>query len=112
MRPRPDDRGYFGEFGGRFVPETLMAPLEALEKAYRRSRRDKSFSARMDELLSTYVGRPTPLYPARRLSARLGGAHIWLKREDLCHTGSHKLNNAIFILYYCKPIGKYFDLVQ
>jgi tryptophan synthase beta chain len=95
MKTHPDRRGYFGEWGGRFVPETLMAPLEELDRAYQRAQRDKAFVARLDELLRHYVGRPTPLYLARRLSARLGGARIWLKREDLCHTGAHKINNAL-----------------
>ena len=93
--PLPDDRGYFGEYGGRFVPETLMAPLAELEAAYRESAADRGFQARLEDLLANYVGRPTPLYSARRLSARLGGARIWLKREDLCHTGAHKINNAL-----------------
>jgi tryptophan synthase beta chain len=95
MKRLPDERGYFGDYGGRFVPETLMAPLAELERAYRKASRDRTFGARVDDLLSCYVGRPTPLYPARRLSARLGGARLWLKREDLCHTGAHKINNAI-----------------
>ncbi len=91
----PDDRGYFGAFGGRFVPETLMAPLAELDEAYRRAGRDRGFQGRLDELLQHYVGRPTPLFLARRLSSQLGGARIWLKREDLCHTGAHKINNAL-----------------
>jgi len=74
MKKLPDDRGYFGAFGGRFVPETLMAPLAELEEAYRKAGRDRGFQARLDELLEHYVGRPTPIYLARRLSARLGGA--------------------------------------
>ena len=95
MKTLPDDRGYFGDYGGRFVPETLMAPLFELERAYRKASRDRAFQTRLDDLLQSYVGRPTPLYLARRLSARLGGARIWLKREDLCHTGAHKINNAL-----------------
>ena len=95
MKTLPDKRGYFGDWGGTFVPETLMAPLEELTSAYHRAVRDRDFSARLTELLEHYVGRPTPLYSARRLSARLGGARIWLKREDLCHTGAHKINNAL-----------------
>jgi tryptophan synthase beta chain len=91
----PDDRGYFGDYGGRFVPETLMEPLAELEAAYRKARKDKTFVKRLDELLGAYVGRPTPLFRARRLSAQLGGATIWFKREDLCHTGAHKINNAL-----------------
>jgi tryptophan synthase beta chain len=95
MKARPNSRGYFGEYGGRFVPETLMEPLAELEQALRKASRDREFQHRLDELLARYVGRPTPLYPARRLSAELGGAEIWLKREDLCHTGAHKINNAV-----------------
>ncbi len=95
MNKRPDDRGYFGDFGGRFVPETLMVPLAELENAWTRKAKDRNFKNRLKELLERYVGRPTPLYPARRLAATLGGAQIWLKREDLCHTGSHKINNAV-----------------
>ncbi len=106
MKNLPDDRGYFGDWGGRFVPETLMAPLAELEKAYRKAGRDRPFKARLEELLHTYVGRPTPLYLARRLSARLGGARIWLKREDLCHTGAHKINNALGQTLLACEMGK------
>jgi len=106
MRTLPDRRGYFGEWGGRFVPETLMAPLEELEHAYHRVQRDKAFAARLEELLTHYVGRPTPLYQARRLSARMGGARIWLKREDLCHTGAHKINNALGQALLACQMGK------
>jgi tryptophan synthase beta chain len=106
MKNLPDDRGYFGAFGGRFVPETLMAPLAELEEAYRKAGRDRGFQARLDELLEHYVGRPTPLYLARRLSARLGGARIWLKREDLCHTGAHKINNALGQALLACEMGK------
>jgi tryptophan synthase beta chain len=106
MKNLPDDRGYFGAFGGKFVPETLMAPLAELEEAYRKAGRDRGFQARLDELLEHYVGRPTPLYLARRLSARLGGARIWLKREDLCHTGAHKINNALGQALLACEMGK------
>ena len=106
MKHLPDDRGYFGDWGGRFVPETLMAPLAELEKAYRRVGKDRAFRARFDELLRDYVGRPMPLFPARRLSARLGGARIWLKREDLCHTGAHKINNALGQALLACEMGK------
>jgi tryptophan synthase beta chain len=106
MKTLPDKRGYFGEWGGTFVPETLMAPLEELDRAYRRARHDRAFEARLDELLDLYVGRPTPLYPARRLSARLGGAMVWLKREDLCHTGAHKINNALGQALLACEMGK------
>ncbi len=91
----PDARGYYGQYGGRFAPETLMAPLEELEKAFFRWRRDRGFRSELDELLRTYAGRPTPLTFADRLTARCGGARIALKREDLLHTGAHKLNNAL-----------------
>src|SRR5438874_640927 len=87
--------GHFGKFGGRFVPETLMAPLIELEKAYAAARRDRKFQARLNALLADYAGRPTPLYHAARLSEHCGGARIWLKREDLCHTGAHKVNNVL-----------------
>jgi len=106
MKNLPDDRGYFGAFGGRFVPETLMAPLAELEEAFRQAGRDRSFQTRLDELLEHYVGRPTPLFSARRLSARLGGARIWLKREDLCHTGAHKINNALGQALLACEMGK------
>ena len=106
MKKIPDDRGYFGDFGGRFVPETLMAPLAELEEAYRKAGCDRGFRSRLDELLVHYVGRPTPLYSARRLSARLGGARIWLKREDLCHTGAHKINNALGQALLACEMGK------
>ncbi|MCH6553296.1 MAG: tryptophan synthase subunit beta [Acidobacteria bacterium] len=91
----PDARGHFGAFGGRFVPETLMAPLEELERAYRRARRDRQFTRRLDALLTDFAGRPTPLYLAGRLTRHLGGARIYLKREDLLHTGAHKINNCL-----------------
>lgn len=106
MKTLPDKRGYFGDWGGTFVPETLMAPLEELTSAYHRAVRDKDFGDRLTELLEHYVGRPTPLYSARRLSARLGGARIWLKREDLCHTGAHKINNALGQALLACEMGK------
>ncbi len=87
--------GYFGVYGGRFAPETLMAPLEELSRAYDKLRRQRSFRHRLDDLLKDYAGRPTPLYAAKRLTETLGGAQIFLKREDLLHTGAHKINNAI-----------------
>mgnify|MGYP001204387012 CR=1 FL=1 len=92
--PRPDSDGHFGVYGGKFVPETLMSPLEELEDGYRRAVSDDSFQAELDDLLEHYVGRPTPLYCAKRLSRTLG-ATIYLKREDLAHTGAHKINNAM-----------------
>ncbi len=106
MKISPDHNGYFGPYGGRFVPETLMAPLDELEAAYRAARTDRTFQARLDDLLTTFVGRPTPLYPARRLSAELGGARVWLKREDLCHTGAHKINNAVGQALLAHKMGK------
>ncbi|NCO34142.1 MAG: tryptophan synthase subunit beta [Armatimonadetes bacterium CG2_30_59_28] len=91
----PDKSGHFGEFGGQYVPETLMYPLQELIDEYARARRDPAFRAELRELLADYAGRPTPLYFARSLTARLGGAKIYLKREDLLHTGAHKLNNTL-----------------
>jgi tryptophan synthase beta chain len=91
----PDAGGHFGRFGGRFVPETLMSPLIELDRAYRAARRDRRFRHRLHELLTTYAGRPTPLYFAERLTRHSGGARIYLKREDLCHTGAHKINNVL-----------------
>jgi tryptophan synthase beta chain len=91
----PDKRGRFGQYGGRYVPETLMPALLELEREYEKARRDRRFQAEFTEYLKQYVGRPTPLYFARRLTKKLGGAKIYLKREDLAHTGAHKINNAI-----------------
>ena len=91
----PDAQGRFGRFGGRFVPETLMAPLQELERAYRAARRDPEWARRLAGLLADYAGRPTPLYFARRLTEHCGGARIYLKREDFCHTGAHKINNVL-----------------
>jgi tryptophan synthase beta chain len=91
----PDARGYYGAYGGRFVPETLVAPVQELERAYFEARSDPSFRETLARLLRDYVGRETPLYEARRMSEALGGARIFLKREDLAHTGAHKINNAL-----------------
>ena len=91
----PDRHGRFGPYGGRYVPETLMPALLELEQVYQRTRRDRRFQSELKHYLKEYVGRPTPLYFAQRLTKRLGGAKIYLKREDLCHTGAHKINNAI-----------------
>jgi len=102
----PDAAGHFGRFGGRFVPETLMAPLIQLDKAYRAARRDARFRARLRELLTTYAGRPTPLYFAARLTEHCGGARIYLKREDLCHTGAHKINNVLGQALLAERMGK------
>src|SRR6185369_1916037 len=87
--------GRFGVYGGRYVPETLMAALEELEGHYEKARRDRSFQRRLDQLLRTYAGRPTALFFAQRLTQKLGGARIYLKREDLLHTGAHKINNCL-----------------
>ncbi len=95
MTPLPDKRGRFGHYGGRYVPETLMPALLELEQAYLAIRRDRRFQAELNYYLKQYVGRPTPLYFAERLTRKLGGAKIYLKREDLCHTGAHKINNSI-----------------
>ncbi len=102
----PDALGRFGKFGGRFVPETLMAALTALSEAYERYRNDPAFLAEMDDYLTNYVGRPSPLYHARRLSDLVGGGAIYLKREDLNHTGAHKINNAIGQVLIAQRMGK------
>jgi tryptophan synthase beta chain len=105
-RRDPDARGYFGSFGGRYVPETLVEPIEQLERAYRLARADPAFLAELDDLLATYVGRPTPLYEARRLAEAAGGARLFLKREDLTHTGAHKINNALGQALLARRMGK------
>jgi tryptophan synthase beta chain len=102
----PDAAGHFGRFGGRFVPETLMAPLVELENAYRVAMRDKRFTGRLHGLLTSYAGRPTPLYFAERLTRHCGGAQIFLKREDLCHTGAHKINNVLGQALLAERMGK------
>jgi len=102
----PDARGYYGPFGGRFVPETLMAPIDELAREYYRVRRDPSFLDEFHALLRDYVGRPTPLYEATRLSQAAGGARIFLKREDLTHTGAHKINNALGQALLARRMGK------
>jgi tryptophan synthase beta chain len=98
--------GRFGVYGGRYVPETLMAALEELEREYEKAKRDRSFQHRLDELLRTYAGRPTPLFFARRLTGKLGGAKIYLKREDLLHTGAHKINNCLGQALLAERMGK------
>src|SRR3954447_7790562 len=105
-RPDPDARGYFGEFGGRFVPETLVEPVEELERAYFEARDDPVFGDALDRLLKHYVGRPTPVYEATRLTQACGGARIFLKREDLTHTGAHKINNALGQALLAARMGK------
>jgi len=102
----PDKKGYFGNYGGRFAPETLMPALDELEKAYDASRKDKEFQKELVHLHKTYIGRPTPLYFAKRLTESLGGAKVYLKREDLAHTGAHKINNAVGQALLAKKMGK------
>jgi len=106
MQKLPDRVGHFGSYGGRYVSETLMPALLELEEAYHRIRRDKEFRAELEALLSEYVGRPTPLTLAPRLSDELGGARIYLKREDLCHTGAHKINNTMGQVLLAVRMGK------
>ena len=103
---QPDAGGHFGDYGGRYVPEVLMSPLEELERTYLEARNDPAFQAELDELLRSYAGRPTPLYFARRLSQKLGGAKIYLKREDLLHTGAHKINNCLGQALLARRMGK------
>ena len=93
--PVPDARGRFGPYGGRYVPETLIPALEELAAAYEEARRDPEFLATYRHYLKDYAGRPTPLYFAERLTEELGGAKVYLKREDLAHTGAHKINNTL-----------------
>ena len=103
---QPDAQGHFGPYGGRFVPETLMAPLEDVERAWCESRTDPTFQAELNDLLHNYAGRPTPLSHCRRLSEGLGGARIYLKREDLLHTGAHKINNCLGQVLLARRMGK------
>jgi tryptophan synthase beta chain len=105
-RRDPDARGYYGSYGGRYVPETLVAPVAELEQAYFAMRADEGFRRTLAKLLRDYVGRPTPLYEARRLSTSLGGARVFLKREDLAHTGAHKINNALGQALLAQRMGK------
>ena len=102
----PDDRGRFGDFGGKFVPETLMAALAELEEAYQRAKADSEFQRELDSLLRDYAGRPTTLYYAENLTRHCGGAKIYLKREDLAHTGAHKINNALGQALLARYMGK------
>ncbi len=106
MSALPDTGGHFGPYGGRYVPETLMSPLDELEKAYLETRRDPAFQAELRALLRDYAGRPTPLYFAPRLTEALGGARIYLKREDLLHTGAHKINNCLGQVLLARRMGK------
>jgi len=103
----PDENGHWGKFGGRYVPETLVAPLDELTKEFTRARRDVDFWRDLNQLLRDYCGRPTPLFYAQRLTAHAGGAQIYLKREDLLHTGAHKINNAIGQALLARRMGKH-----
>jgi tryptophan synthase beta chain len=107
LPPKAATAGRFGAYGGRYVPETLMAALDELEREYEKAKRDPKFQQRLDLLLKTYAGRPTPLFFARRLTARLGGAKIYLKREDLLHTGAHKINNCLGQALLVERMGKH-----
>ncbi|MFQ5328401.1 MAG: tryptophan synthase subunit beta, partial [Thermodesulfobacteriota bacterium] len=102
----PDGSGHFGQYGGRYISETLMPAVIELERAYRRLKSEKRFTKELDYYLSEYVGRPTPLYFAKRLTERARGARIYLKREDLCHTGAHKINNTIGQALLAVRMGK------
>ncbi|MBM3944651.1 MAG: pyridoxal-phosphate dependent enzyme, partial [SAR202 cluster bacterium] len=102
----PDATGHFGKFGGRFVPETLMYALSELETAYAKAQGDEAFQAEVRNLAAHYVGRPTPLYFAENLTRELGGAKVYIKREDLAHTGAHKINNALGQALLAKRMGK------
>ena len=104
--PLPDPRGRFGEYGGRYVPETLVPALEELEAAWRAAREDPAFQAELEELLTRFAGRETPLGEARRMSADAGGCRVLLKREDLNHTGAHKVNNTLGQVLLARRMGK------
>jgi len=106
MTSRPDAGGHFGTYGGRYVPEVLMSPLEELERAFHEAREDPAFQTELDQLLHNYAGRPTPLYYAQRLTEKAGGARIYLKREDLLHTGAHKINNCLGQVLVARRMGK------
>jgi tryptophan synthase beta chain len=106
LRAGPDANGHFGEFGGRYVAETLMPLILELEQAYIAAKADPAFQAELDDLLKHYVGRPSPLYFAERLTDELGGAKIYLKRDELNHTGAHKINNCIGQILLARRMGK------
>src|SRR5262245_60593925 len=106
LRNGPDEEGRFGIYGGRYVAETLMPLILDLEAAYRAAQNDPGYAAQLKDLATHYVGRPSPLYHARRLSEHFGGAQIWFKREDLNHTGSHKINNCLGQILLAKRMGK------
>src|SRR5215469_1992663 len=103
---QPDAGGHFGPYGGRYVPEVLMSPLEELERTYNEAKVDPEFHRELEDLLTKYAGRPTPLFFARRLTESLGGAKIYIKREDLLHTGAHKINNCIGQALLARRMGK------
>ena len=102
----PDELGHFGDFGGRFVPETLIPALDELAAEYEKAKNDPSFAAELDYYLKEYIGRPTPLYFAEKATRELGGAKVYIKREDLCHTGAHKMNNTMGQILLAKRMGK------
>ena len=106
FRTQPDERGHFGDYGGRYVAETLMPLILELEREYRKAQADPSFQAQFDDLLEHYVGRPSPLYFAERLTEALGGAQVWFKRDELNHTGAHKINNCIGQILLAMRMGK------
>ncbi len=106
FQSQPDTGGHFGPYGGMFVPEVLVHPLQELQEAYAEALKDPSFLAELEELLREFVGRPTPLYFAKRMTEQLGGAKIYFKREDLCHTGAHKINNSLGQVLLAKRMGK------
>jgi tryptophan synthase beta chain len=106
MTNLPDEFGRFGEFGGRYVPETLMTAVEELDRAYEAAKADPAFHAELEQMLREFAGRPTPLYFAENLTRKLGGAKVYLKREDLAHTGAHKINNAVGQGLLTKRLGK------
>ena len=102
----PDKKGHFGIYGGKFAPETLMPALAELEAAYLAAKKDREFQSELDYYFREFIGRPTSLYFAKRLTDHLGGAKIYLKREDLCHTGAHKINNSLAQVLLAKRMGK------
>ena len=106
LKSQPDERGHWGTYGGRFVPETLMAPLDELTAAYLSARDDQAFQSELATLLRDYAGRPTPLFYAARLTEHAGGAKVYLKREDLLHTGAHKINNTLGQVLLARRMGK------
>ena len=106
FRNQPDERGHFGDYGGRYVAETLMPLILDLEREYRKAQANSSFKSQFDDLLEHYVGRPSPLYFAERLTEALGGAQVWFKRDELNHTGAHKINNCIGQILLAMRMGK------